>query len=369
MKIAYFIGTLKKVDGVTRVILELSKVMASRGHQVVIITGYAEDKSISSVPVIEVPSIIFPLNREYRLSLPGSSGFAKFLDNFQPDVIHLHSPDTIAWAALHYGQRKGIPVLATHHSDFSRYLPYYHLQFAKKFLWHLLRRLYGQAALVTVPSRAVEDDLRSHGINNVKVLPWGMDPEIFNPSSRSEAWRKKIAPAGEKIVLYVGRLVWEKDLATLAEADKILRQKRKDYQIVISGGGLILKDLQRLIPEAVFLPPLDRIDLAEAYASSDIFFFPSSTETFGLVTLEAMASGIAPVVAAAGGSLSLVEEGITGFLAEPKNAQIFAQKIEKLLDDPALLEKIRQNAHDFSLDFSWEKVVDKLFTLYNDILK
>ena len=143
MKIAYFIGTLKKEsgDGVARVLLTFAREAEKRGIKSVIVTGWAEDPSASPAPVIKVPSMVFPLYREYRLPLPGMGGFEKELNEFKPDIIHIHSHDAIAFAALKYAKKHGIPIFATHHTDFPRYLAYYHVPFLKPLVWFILRRL------------------------------------------------------------------------------------------------------------------------------------------------------------------------------------------------------------------------------------
>ncbi len=367
MKIAYFIGTFKKEDGVAQVLLAIIREARKKGIESVIVTGWAEDVSVSPVPVIQVPSIIFPLYKEYRLPLPGMGGFEGRLNEFQPDIIHIHSPDTIAFAALKYAKKYNLPVFATHHTDFARYLSYYRISFLKPLLWFILRRLYARINIVTVPSPVTANDLTSHGIKNVAVIQWGVDFTRFNPSFRSEAWREKIAGSKEKnILLCVCRLTWEKDLRTLAAIFHLLKKNRSDFVMVIAGDGPISKELKLLMPEAVFLGHIEGYELSQAYASSDILLFPSSTETFGNVTIEAMASGIIPIVADAGGSKSLVKNGETGFLAEPKNPDDFYKKTVMLLDDLKLREKMKTAGAGFVKNFAWENVFDALLKIYAD---
>ncbi|MCX6737904.1 MAG: glycosyltransferase [Candidatus Parcubacteria bacterium] len=236
MKIAYFIGTLKKEDGVTRVLLALIDQARKKGIDSVIITGWAEDVSISPVPVIQVPSVIFPLYKAYRISVSGMRGFSKRLDEFKPDIIHLHSPDTIAWSALKYSKKHHIPIIATHHTDFCKYLAYYHLSILKPLVWLLLRRLYKQMNFTTTPSQVISQELIGNRIPNVHTLPWGVDLANFSPSFRSDDWRKEINKGQDKsILLCVCRLTWEKDLRTLADAYKLHRNKRDDFSMVIEG--------------------------------------------------------------------------------------------------------------------------------------
>ncbi|OGZ33467.1 MAG: hypothetical protein A2Y98_03000 [Candidatus Portnoybacteria bacterium RBG_19FT_COMBO_36_7] len=370
MKIAYFIGTLKKEDGVTRVLLALIGEAQKKGIESMIITGWAEDTSISPVPVIQVPSVVFPLYKEYRLSISGIKGFSKKLDEFKPDIIHLHSPDTIGWSALKYSKKRKIPIVATYHTDFGRYLSYYHLSFLRPAVWSVLRRLYKQMRFVTTPSKVISDELTAHNIPNVYTTPWGVDFKKFDQSFRSQAWNEEIAKDRNKTVLLcVCRLTWEKDLKTLAEAYNLLKKNRDDFIMVIAGDGPARKELEKMMPGAIFLGHLEGTEFSKVYASSDIFVFPSTTETFGNVTIEAMASGLVPVVADAGGSKSLVKDGQNGFLTIPKDPADVSKKVCLLLDNKEIYQQMRKNALEFSKDFTWEKVFDNLLQMYIKLTK
>jgi len=371
MRVAYFIGTLKKEreDGVTRVLLYFIRLAQKRRIKSIIITGWAQDKSESPVEVIEVPSIVFPFYTDYKLPLPGMTGFEKKLDKFKPDIIHVHSPETIAWAALKYAKKRRIPIIATHHTEFGKYLAYYHLAFLKQPVWLVLKKLYNQMNLVTTPSPVIARELVSHGINNVQTLEWGVDSNLFNPSFRSEALRKKFLSGKKRnIILYVSRLTWEKDLKTLAETYQLLKKHRDDFILLIAGNGPAKSKLQSMMPQAVFLGYVEGKELSKIYASSDILLFPSSTETFGNVTAEAMASGLVPVVADAGGSKSLVGQGKTGFLAQPKNAEDFYKKVCILLDNLQLRKKMRNAGLKFAKNLTWDKAFDNLLKIYNRLL-
>ena len=368
MKVAYFIGTLKKEDGVTRVLLALINQGIKRGVNSIVITGWAEDPTICPVPVIQVPSIVFPLYKEYHISFSTMKKFEKQLNEFKPDIIHLHSPDTIAWSALKYAKKYKTPIMATHHTSFCKYLSYYHINFLKPLVWFLLKKLYKQVSITTTPSQIIAQELIAHKIPNVRTVVWGVDFARFSDSFRSQKLRKQILKQGEKfILLCVTRLTWEKDLRTLAKAYNLLKQNRKDFIMVIVGDGPARKDLELLMPRATFFGYLEGLKLSQIYASSAIFVFPSTTETFGNVTLEAMASGLVPVVADAGGSKLLVQNDKNGFLTRPKDYQNIVKKINILLDNDKTRNKIRQVALEFSKNFTWEKVFNKLLKIYQEL--
>lgn len=365
MKIAYFIGTLKKEDGVARVLLALICEAQKKGIESIIITGWAEDISISPVPIIQIPSVIFPLYKEYRLPLPGIRGFEKKLDEFQPDIIHVHSPDTIAFAALKYAKKHHIPIVSTHHTDFNKYLSYYHLSLLRSLLWFLLKRLYKQMSFVTTPAQVISQDLINHNIPNVFTIPWGVDFEHFDPSFYSLEWRNKILSGENRpIILCVCRLTWEKDLRTLAIVYNLLRERKNNFSMVVAGDGPARQKLESLMLGAKFLRHVDGPELSKVYASSDIFLFPSSTETFGNVTIEAMASGLVPVAADAGGSKSLVKEGENGFLAKSNDVEDFYKKVYLLLNNQELREKMRNVGLDFVKNYTWQKVFNDFLQRY-----
>ncbi len=372
MKIANFIGTLKKEDGVAQVIVALEKEAQKHNIETLVITGWAEDANIVPSPVIEIPSVVFPLYKEYKLPLPGMRGFEEKLNAFKPDVIHVHSPDTSAWAALHYAEKYKIPIVATHHTDFIRDLAYYHIDFLRPVVWMLLKKLYNRMGAITTPSTVTTGELESHGVKNLETIPWGVDFSRFDPRFRSQEWRKKVLgdkPLDTRVLICVSRMTWEKDLRVLAAAYDLLRAKRSDFAMVVAGDGPARKELQGMMTGAAFLGYIGEKELSEAYASADIFLFPSDRETFGNVTIEAMASGIVPVVANAGGSKTIVKDGENGFLATPKSAEDFAAKVTLLLDDKALYEKIKAAALADAKNYSWSRVFERVLAIYHRLMK
>ncbi|MFA5131222.1 MAG: glycosyltransferase family 1 protein [Patescibacteria group bacterium] len=376
MKIAYFLGTLKKEDGVTRVLLALIREAQARGNETIIITGLAEeDEKTLVVPIITVPAMVFPLYKEYKLPYPGMRGFARKLDEFRPDIIHVHSPDTLAWAAVKYAKKRNIPIVATYHTDFARYLKYYHLSFLRPFIWLIFRRLYNKMRLVSTPSKSVSAELESRGIKNVHTIPWGVDTAKFNPSFRSSEWRRNIiskennSGREKSIILYAGRITWEKELRSLAATYNLLRESRSDFEMVLAGDGPARRELETLMPGAIFLGHLEGESLSEAFASSDIFLFPSATETFGNVSLEALASGLVPILADAGGSRGLVISGENGLLAAAGKSADFYSKVCLLLDNKKMQSELQINALKSAKNYTWQKVEEKFNELYVEIIR
>lgn len=206
-----------------------------------------------------------------------------------------------------------------------------------------------------------------HGFATTEFLPHGVDTDTFNPSYRSEEWRHAHGLDGKTVLLFAGRLVWEKDLRTLAESYRIITARRDDARFVLAGDGPIRSELEQLMPGALFLGQLSGEDLSRAYASSDVFVFPSTTETFGNVTLEAMASGIPPVCAREGGAWGFVKSGTTGLLAEPRDSLDLARQVEQLLDRPDRRRAMGHAALDFARQQSWDRIVDRLLASYSEV--
>lgn len=368
MKVAYYTGTLSKEDGVSRVILALVREAKKKGIESLIITGRSDNKPLSPVPIIQVPAFTLPLYRQYKIPWPIMRKFEKELDEFKPDIIHINSPDFGALAVLKYARARNVKIVATHHTDFGRYLSYYHLGILDSTVKIILKRLYNKMSFVTTPAIFTSDELRSYGVTGVHTIPWGVDLSVFNSSFRSLEWRNHIQAGDKIIILCVCRLTWEKDLRTLAKIYNLLKQHRDDFTMLVVGDGPARQKIETMMPGAVFLGYLEGEELSRAYASSDIFLFPSSTETFGNVNIEAIASGLVPVVANTGGSKSIVKEGVNGFLAQPKNSEEFYEKVCLLMDDEELRKRIQLNGVEFIKDFSWEKVFDDILKLYLELL-
>lgn len=369
MKVAYYTGTFNKEDGVSRVILALIREAQKKGIDSIVVTGKSDNNPKSPVPIIQIPAFAFPLYKQYKTPWPIIKKFAKDLDEFKPDIIHINSPDPGALAVLKYAKSRGIPVVATHHTDFRRYLSYYHLSAFNSTVEFILKRLYKKMSFIITPAVSVSDELRAYGINNIYTIPWGVEFVSFNRNFRSLEWRRLIRGDKEKtIILCVCRLTWEKDLRTLAETYNLLKRNRDDFTMLVVGDGPARQKIESMMPGAIFLGYLNGEELSRAYASSDIFLFPSSTETFGNVNIEAIASGLVPVVAAAGGSKSIISEGVNGLLAQPKNSQEFYEKVSLLMDDRNLYNRLQQNGMEFIKDFSWEKVFNNIWELYVKLL-
>ena len=369
MKIAYFNAMLAKGhDGVTRVVYRMIDGALARHHEAIAISATIPTEEERMVDFHRVASVALPWQKIYRIAVPGFQTFAKTLKEFQPDIIHINSPCTLGFAAMHYARKFDVPAVATYHTHFPSYAAYYHMRPMEEAMWSILRNLYNHLDRTFVPSNDILQQLVAHKMRNVEYLPNGIDLNLFGARFRSNAWRERVGAGDKPVVLFVSRLVWEKDLRDLAAVYSLLRVRRNDFVMVVVGDGHARAELEALMPGAVFLGYQAGEELATAYASSDIFVFPSTTETFGLVTVEAMASGLVPVAARVGGAASIIEEGVSGMFAPAHEPVIMAGNIERLITDPARRAAIAQGAVARAALFSWDAILDQLFARYQDVI-
>ena len=369
MKIAYFNANLKVgQDGVTRCIYKIVEGVVERGHKAIAITSTLPVGE-TQIPVYGVPSVVLPLQKNYRIALPGYQSFARYLQEFQPDILHINSPCTLGFAAVKYARHFGIPIVATYHTHFPTYPRYYNLTSLEDLAWRLLRRLYNNVDRTLVPTTPILQELRDHGVERLEYLPNGVDTAVFNPLYRSDEWRQKFCSGEKPIILFVSRLVWEKDLRVLAETYHALHSKRTDFEMVIVGDGHARRELQAMMPGAHFLGYQSGKPLSVSFASADMFVFTSTTETFGLVTLEAMASGLAPVAAKVGGAVEIIQEGRSGLFAEPLSSTDLTKKVEWLLDNPNHRKVIADHALARAQEYRWERILDQLFESYKEVIE
>lgn len=365
LRVAYFAGTMRPGhDGVTRVLYKLIDHLVLTGVPNIFFSPIVPPLSAQRVRMREVPSIAFPLYKDYRIAVPGYKRFEDEVLRFQPDLLHINSPCSLGYAAIRLGAKHGIPAVATYHTHFPSYARYYNLPLLEKLGWQYLRNLYNACKRVYVPSAPILDELAANGIRNLELLPHGVDTDIFSPSWKDETWKQRIGAAGKEVLLFAGRLVWEKDLRVLADAWDIIRAERPDTVLVFAGEGPARDELRNLVPRAIFLGHQEGKDLSTAFASSDLFVFPSTTETFGNVVLEAMASGLPTVGARKGGVAGVIADGRTGILSSPHDAADFAAKTIALIGNHKLRTDIRERGLAHARTQTWGSVFSRMFESY-----
>lgn len=377
LRVALFTGNYNNVrDGVSLTLNRLVKYLEDNDIPVLVFGPSSENPSLEhSGELVSIPSIpmFVPGRKEYRITTHFPRSAKERLKEFNPTVIHVASPDSLGISALNWAKKNGISKVTSYHTHFISYAKYYAF-FLMPLRWpfKLMNKwFYKQFEHVYVPSESMIEELHREGIHgNMKIWARGIDIERFNPSKRDMEWRRSVGFADDDIVVaFVSRLVWEKELRTYIESIQRLQEKNPRVRALIVGDGNAKKEAQELLPNACFTGFLKGEELARAYASAEVFLFPSHTETFGNVTLEAMASGLPCVVADAIGSKSLVDDGVNGFWAEKENTEDFTEKLAKVVEDPELRIKMGKASREMALDYEWESINSGLVKNYREVLK
>lgn len=359
---------LPKLDGVTRTLAMLLEHLQRQGHTTLLLGPEGAPRRYAGARIIGARGVPLPLYPELRLLFPAPA-LERRLALFRPDIVHVVDPMILGAAGIVWGQRLGVPVLASYHTNLAAYCSYFHLGALAAPLWAYRRLLHSQCATTLCPSPSTARELQQQGFSRVEVWSRGVDTDLFSPERRSQAWRTRITGnASTPIVLYTGRLSHEKNLATLASAFTALHHTRA--HLVFVGDGPARADLERSLAghPATFLGYLRGEALAEAFASADVFAFPSLTETFGQVVHEAMASGLPVVAFDAEGVRDQILPGTTGLLAPANDSAAFATLLGDLLTHPERRRALGAQAREVTTSHTWYAVMDNLLNVYHRLV-
>jgi glycosyltransferase involved in cell wall biosynthesis len=321
--------------------------------------------------VVPVPSIPMPGRPEYRLTLGFPRQARARFEAFGPTLVHLATPDQLGLQAMRRARAGRIQVVASYHTHFPVYLKYYHLGLFETLGWRFLRRFYGRVTHLYVPSSSIATELARKGIaSDIRIWARGVDVTLFSPVKRDPEWRRSLGiPRESPVIAFVSRLVWEKNLRAVIDTFRMLSGRLPGATFLIVGEGPARQPMQRMLRGARFTGHLGGEDLARAYASSDVFFFPSVTETFGNVTLEAMSCGLPVVVADAAGSKDLVEHGVNGFILPPEPATGFVDPLHLLATNEEKRRLMGRAARGRAQSYSWSNVHAGLLANYYEALE
>ncbi len=360
---------LPKLDGVTRTLAMLLDYLERHEHPAIVLGPEGSPRRYAGARVVGAHGVPLPFYPELRALLP-SPRLERQLGLFRPDIIHVADPVLLGAAGVFWGQRLGVPVLSTYHTNLAAYCNYFHLSALAQPMWAYRRFIHNACAATLCPSRSTAAELNRQGFERVGVWPRGVDAELFSPQRRSEAWRRRMTGSPETpILLYVGRLSYEKNLPALLDAFELLGET--GAHLVFVGDGPARAELERSLSgrNATFTGYLSGPALAEAYASADVFTFPSLTETFGQVVMEAMASGLPVVGFDVEGVRDSVRSGTTGWLAQAGDTAGFADAVRMLLAQPSRRAEAGVRARELAERRTWDSVLDALFAEYTRILE
>lgn len=354
MRIAIFTETfLPATDGVvTRLRYTLEELDRAGDEVMVFAPALGGPDEYAGAEIYRVPGVRFPHYPQIRLS-PPHPGVARALKRFQPDVVHAVNPVILGVGGVYLSRRYGTPLVCSYHTNVATYANYYKLGFMVNFARKATRFVHNQAQVNLCTSRMTMEYLLEEGVKRVRVWPQGVDAQRFGPGNATREWRERLTGGypDERLLVYVGRLAPEKNIESLKAVFEV-----PGCRLAIVGDGPARNELEGEFSgtPTVFTGILKGEDLARAYASGDIFLFPSTTETLGMAMIEALASGLPVVAARSGASEEVVDDGETGLLYEPRSDEDFVAAVRRLNDNEGLRAEMGARARAVAEGRSWE---------------
>ena len=374
LRIALFSGNYNYVrDGANQALNRLVEFLLRQGVKVRVYSPTTDTPAFEPTgELVSIPSVPIPGRDEYQLGLGLSPKVRRDLAEFKPNLVHISAPDVIGHRAVTWARRHKVPVVASVHTRFDTYLSYYHLQALEPLARGLMRRLYLRCDALLVPAESIAAILRAQRMNrHISIWSRGVDREQWSPERRDMEWRRSLGIGDDEFVIaFLGRIVIEKGLDVYADAIEALAARGVPHRALVIGEGPARPGFEeRLGPKAIFVGHQQGPDLARALASTDVLLNPSITETFGNVTLEAMASGLPVVAAVATGATSLVRDGETGVLVEPGDTDGFADALEAYVKDPELRRRHGEAGLAFAKTMDWDRINGVVLNVYRRVLE
>ena len=373
LRVALFSGNYNYVrDGANQALNRLVGYLLRQGADVRVYAPKVERPAFPATgELVGVPALAIPGRAEYRVPMALSPRVRRDLARFAPQVVHVSSPDIAAHRAVTWARRRGLPILASVHTRFETYPRYYNMAFLEPVLEAMLRRFYRRCDALVAPSESMAQVLRDQRMNyDIDIWSRGVDREVFNPARRDPAWRRSLGIADDVVVIgFLGRLVMEKGLDVFSDTIDQLERRGIAHKVLVVGEGPARDWFTARLPHAVFAGFQGGADLGRAVASMDVLFNPSITETFGNVTLEAMACGVPVVAAAATGSQSLVDDHVSGRLITPGAVRQFAEALRCYVEDSTLRAAHGAAGEERSLEFSWDRINQAVADTYLRLIR
>lgn len=369
VKVAFFAEILiEEFDGASRTMFQLIKRIDTDLFEFLFIYGGGPER-LMEFESLRIPSVNIPLNNTYSMALPelATSIIKEKLKHFKPDVIHIATPSLLGSFALKYAVKQKIPVISIYHTHFISYIDYYlkHVPFLirriKKMVASRQQSFYNQCDMIYVPSVTIREELADIGIEDTRMSIWkrGINTKLFSPERRDTSMMQQLTGNNWPTIMFASRLVWEKNLETLFRIYE--EMENREVNFLIAGDGIAGTNCKAMMKKAIFMGKVDHDTLAVLYASADVFLFPSVSETYGNVVIEAMAAGLPCVIADGGGSADFIEQGVNGFKCSPYHAADYVERINTLLYNKQLQEQFCSKGLELSRQLSWEQLAERYF--------
>ncbi len=364
MRVALFTETfLPKIDGIVTVVCLLLDHLEKRGIEAVVVAPKMGVDRYKTAPIIGVPGVKLPLYPELRIGTPTLSTYNE-VKAFQPDVAHFIHPVLIGVPGILMAKRLDVPTVASFHLDVARLVHYFHLGFIEPVTDVLTRVVFNSADYALAPSKLIQQEMLDIGVNRVGLWKRGVDPDRFDPRFRDAAMRDVLSDGhpDDTLLIYVGRLSSEKQIDHL----KPVLEAVPGTRLAVVGNGPAREALEAQFAgtNTKFMGYMQGEALSQAYASADIFVFPSALETFGLVVVEAMAAGLPVVASRVGGVRDVVEEGHTGYTFESGDIDGMIAGVRQIAVSRARITEMGLAARAFAETQTWPAMMDEVIDLY-----
>ena len=363
-----------EVNGVAMTLAKLVQGLSHRNHDVQLIrprqTKSDSPMSDSSLEEVLMRGMPIPRYPELKLGLPSKKTLVKTWTLRRPDVVHIATEGPLGWSALQAAKVLKLPVTSDFRTNFQSYSKHYGVGWLRKPIVAYLRKFHNATACTMVPTRELMRTLSQNGFANLKVVSRGVDTKLFNISKRDTSLRSSWGATDEtKVLISVGRMAPEKNLDQVLKTYEALKVTGQAFKLVMVGDGPLKDQFQKRYPEIIFPGMLTQSNLAAYYASSDLFIFPSQTETFGNVTLEALASGIPVLAFDCAAARDWVQTGVNGWLVAENNPEGFAAQAVTIFNSKDLLEKITQSTRQQVVHLDWDQIAEQVESVFWDAIR
>ena len=363
-----------EVNGVAMTLAKLVQGLSHRNHDVQLIRprqtkseSPLNDASLEEVLMRGMPIPRYP---ELKLGLPSKKTLVKTWTLRRPDVVHIATEGPLGWSALQAAKVLKLPVTSDFRTNFQSYSKHYGVGWLRKPIVAYLRKFHNATACTMVPTRELKRTLSENGFANLKVVSRGVDTKLFNISKRDSSLRSSWgATDNTKVLISVGRMAPEKNLDQVLKTYEALKLTGQSFKLVMVGDGPLKEQFQKRYPEIIFPGMLSQSNLAAYYASSDLFIFPSQTETFGNVTLEALASGIPVLAFDCAAARDWVQTGINGWLVAENNPEGFAAQAVTIFNSKDLLDQITQSTRQQVVHLDWDQIAEQVESVFWDAIR
>lgn len=362
MRLAYVTETFPpEINGVALTAERFVNGLRARGHAIDLVRPKQPKESlVDHATELRVAGVPIPMYQGLRFGLPIVSTLSKRWQAARPELIHVATEGPLGWAAIRAARVNGIPVTSDFRTNFDLYSEHYGFGFLRRVVGGYLKHFHNATDRTFVPTQAVSSALTRQGYQRTEVVGRGVDAEMFSPSRASAELRASWGATEQTpVLLYVGRLASEKNVPLAFRAFEAVRARTPGVRFVVVGDGPLRKKLALAHPEAIFVGPQRGVMLAQYYASADVFLFPSLTETFGNVTLEALASGLLVVAFRSGAAAVHIDDCTSGVLIEPGDEQGFIAGTCALAQQFRWLGMMRSGARRAAVAASWDSVINR----------